>query len=79
MDAVDSPDQDLSNLVIFPDQAVILSIRNDRNDSLSFMGTASVVPSYWDLPEVGKRTPLQSSFFKYKTLGLNSQPRDHRG
>ena len=55
---VDSPDQDLSNLVIFPDQAVILSIRNDRNDSLSFMGTASIVPSYWDLPEVGKRKLL---------------------
>ena len=52
---VDSPAEDSSNLVIYPDEAVILSARNDQNYSLSVMGTASVVPSYWELPELGKR------------------------
>ena len=55
---VDSPAEDSSNLVIYPDEAVILSARNDQNYSLSVMGTASVVPSYWELPELGKRRLL---------------------
>ncbi len=55
---VDSPNEDFNNLILSPDQAVIISGRNDQNTSLIISGSASTVPSYWEIPEVGKKQLL---------------------